>query len=170
VAAGSFESPLREAIHALKYRAAPALAEPLGSLVAVRLAGQAVDLVVPVPSHRRRVRQRGWDHARLLAEAVARELAVPVDPKLLCRTRSTRPQVGLAPWARQANVAGAFAARCALTAGRVVLVDDVLTTGATASACATALLTAGARQVIVATVARATAHGPVLGRQSVRHV
>jgi ComF family protein len=170
VAVGAYETPLREAVQALKYRGATALAEPLGGLVASRLVGQPVDLVVPVPAHRRRVRGRGVDHARMLAEAVARTLGVPADGSTLVRTRATRPQVGLAPEARRDNVALAFAARRPVTAANIVLVDDVLTTGATASACAAVLLAAGGARVVVATVARATNVRPHLGRHGEGHV
>jgi ComF family protein len=155
VAAGVYESPLREAVRALKYKRVTALAEPLGRLAASASSELAIDVVVPVPAHSRRVAGRGVDHALLLARVVALRRELPCTPEALRRTRSTLPQAGLGPEARRANVAGAFRADRSLAGQRVLLVDDVLTTGATASACAEALHSAGVPQVTVCTVARA---------------
>lgn len=164
VAVGVYESPLREALHALKYARVTALAQPLGDLAAGLLTGLPFDLVVPVPAHRQRVAGRGVDQATLLAQAVARRWERPCLPAALLRTRSTLPQAKLGPAARRANVAGAFRAVVGLSGQRVLLVDDVLTTGATASACAEALRGAGAAEVRVCTVARALGvAGPRLG-------
>jgi ComF family protein len=117
------------------------------------------DLLVPVPLHRRRLLARGYNQAGLLAQAVARVAGVPVVPDLLRRVRPTAPQQGLGPEARRDNVrAAAFrvnawqAAR--LEGRRVVLVDDVLTTGATVDACVQVLHRGGAAGVDVLTLAR----------------
>ncbi len=159
VAAGRFDGVLREAIHALKYRRLTAVAAPLGLLAAETFGQPPPDaVVVPVPAHGQRVRERGVDHARQIAEAVARQWDRPCMPSLLRRTRDTRPQTGLTARQRQANVAGAFAAS-PLEGAAVVLVDDVMTSGATASSCAAALLVAGTEAVHVCTVARAMGRG-----------
>jgi ComF family protein len=160
-AAGLYEPPLREAIQALKYRRAAVLAETLGALAAAALpAGAEFDVVVGVPAHPRRIRARGVDHAGLLAEVVARRRGWPRRSDLLERTRATSPQARLDPARRRANVVDAFRAAPLASGTRALLVDDVLTTGATASACAAALGRAGAASVTVCTVARAAPAGP----------
>ena len=111
-------------------------------------------LVAPIPLHRSRLRERGFDQAALLARAAARRFGLPC-ADLLVRTRPTKAQVGLDRTRREANVRGAFRARVAAPGARVCLVDDVLTTGATAADAARALLAAGAAHVEVRTLARA---------------
>jgi len=161
VAAGVYAGPLRDAIHALKYRGAVAVAPALAGLAAdaLRVTGLAADAcVVPVPSHPNRVAGRGVDHSRR-ADAVAHALALPLAGGVLVRARDTRPQVGLTPAERHANVAGAFEMVRRLECGTAIVVDDVMTTGATARACAAAVRAAGVRRVEVCTVARAISHG-----------
>lgn len=154
-----YGGPLLEAVHALKYGRAAWLARPLGRMLAeaVPLDPARVDLVVPVPLHPRRLRDRGFDQAERLAVEVARRLGRPLRPEVLRRVRSTPPQAARDRAGRAANVAGAFRARraAALRGRRVLLVDDVLTTGATASAAARALRDAGAARVEVLVLARA---------------
>ncbi len=142
-------------MRALKYRGAGRLATWLGEALAAEVAatGWRPSLTCGVPMHAARRRQRGYDQAALLAARVAASLGIPYRP-LLRRIRSTPPQTRLGQTARLDNVAGAFASENALGAS-VLLVDDVLTTGATTAACRTALLAAGARTVHVAVVARA---------------
>lgn len=113
----------------------------------------AVEGVVPVPLHRRRLVQRGMNPATELARAAARHLGCPVDPMALERRRNTPSQTGLPRRARLANVRGAFRARHPVPE-RVLLVDDVVTTGATLEAAAAALRAAGARVVAAACAAR----------------
>jgi ComF family protein len=139
----------------------PELARPLGQLLAPTLAALApeVDVLVPVPLHRGRLAERGFSQAVLLAASARRLGRVPVtlEPALLERTRATAVQTGLGRRARLGNVAGAFRApRPERVRGRrVALIDDVVTTGATAAACARALRQAGAAAVHVVALARA---------------
>jgi ComF family protein len=109
--------------------------------------GPAPDLVAPVPLHPRRLRERGFSPAALLARALAREARVPVAPTLLARVRDTRSQTELSRAERRRNVAGAFVPRTAAPA-RVWLVDDVVTTGSTLAEAARALRRAGAREIV----------------------
>ena len=152
---------VREAIHAFKFGGRRGLANPLGDLLAglglSALPGAAPDALVPVPLHPRRARERGYDQALLLARRLERAWGVPVVADALLRAVPTQPQTDLDAAARRRNVRGAFAlSRPERITGRhVVLVDDVLTTGATAGECARTLYRAGAAAVGVLTVARA---------------
>ena len=152
---------VREAIHAFKFGGRRGLANPLGDLLAglglSALPGALPDALVPVPLHPRRARERGYDQALLLARRLERAWSVPVVADALLRAVPTQPQTDLDAAARRRNVRDAFAVRRPdLIAGRhVVLVDDVLTTGATAGECAHVLTRAGATTVGVLTVARA---------------
>jgi ComF family protein len=151
-AAGTYGGPLRLAIHRFKYGGERALAAELGSLVAERIAsdlatGRVLDLVVPAVSHVQRTRDRGYDHAALLAADVAGRCGLPLRASLR-RIRLTRPQVELDRQARLSNVRGAFVAEAGALRGlRVALIDDVATTGATLAAAGAALRAAGAREV-----------------------
>ncbi|HUP54319.1 MAG TPA: phosphoribosyltransferase family protein [Methylomirabilota bacterium] len=154
-----FGGAVRAALHAIKYAGEQRLAEPLGAAVARRWArvGVGANLVTHVPVHAARARTRGYDQAELIARAAARHLRLPY-AALLARERATIAQFDLDRSDRAANVAGAFAVRSAGTtspAGRwVLLVDDVVTTGATLAACAEALERAGALGTSAITVAR----------------
>lgn len=153
---GAYEGRLRELIHLLKYRRMAPLSDPLGSLLVSAIPRDAVfDTVVPVPLHWRRRWDRGFNQSALLAEPVARRYGLRVIIALR-RRRSTASQAGLTSSRRRANVAGAFEVRRkqAVEGRRILLVDDVLTTGATASACGMALKRAGAQSVTVLTLAR----------------
>jgi ComF family protein len=150
--------PLRPAVHALKYEGLRAVAAPLAELLAQcwLAEGSPADVIVPVPLHPRRVRQRGYNQSALLAQALGLRLGVPVRCQVLARQRDTRSQVGLSAWERRDNVWGAFV--CGdngLSGMRILLVDDVFTTGATLEACAHALRAAGAARVHALTLTRA---------------
>jgi ComF family protein len=163
---GSYESGLRELIHLLKFGGVRPAANVLGRMLAEAIATLAPDFpaedvaVVPVPLHRAKLRQRGFNQAELIARA-AMKINPARDRLRLCtgvleRTRETTSQIGLTSHQRRENLRGAFGvAQRELVQGREVLVvDDVYTTGATVSECARVLRRAGATKVWVATVAR----------------
>jgi ComF family protein len=157
---GSYEGTLRALVQRFKYDGFRPLAKPLGRFLvqaAERLSEQSFDLAVPVPLHSKRQRQRGFNQAELLVREFARWRKIPLGVKDCVRVRDTPPQTGLRAAERRRNVAGAFdVPRPERVRGRrVLLIDDVLTTGATASACAEAIRKAGAKGVWVATLARA---------------
>ncbi len=144
--AAHYESAVRKAIHALKFGGQRRVAEPLGDLLAQTLQrdGPRADVLVPVPLHPARERERGYNQATLLARRCANLVGVPLRDGMLVRTRQTVPQTHLSASERRSNLAGAFAlagsAGAALTGKRIVLVDDVTTTGSTLAAAAAALL------------------------------
>lgn len=151
--------PLRRALHRYKYRPDPCLARGLGRLFTERgcdLAGTP-DVIVPVPLHLDRLRWRGFNQSILLARHLQRSLGTPLEVDALERLRPTAPQVELDETARRRNVAGAFAVTdvSVVRGRRILLVDDVLTTGSTVQACSLALLRAGAGSVDVLVLARA---------------
>jgi ComF family protein len=147
-----FDGPARSAVHRLKFAGWRPVAEALGAAMAASWDLEA-DAVTWVPLSRRRRADRGFDQALALARVVARRLDLPLMP-LLRRVADGGQQARRGGSERRRAVRGAFEARDRASA-RVVLVDDVLTTGATASACAEALVAAGAREVFVLTAARA---------------
>jgi ComF family protein len=154
---GSYEGTLRELIHLYKYARIETLWKPLAEFLAGALPlDERFDAVTPVPLHWRKQWQRGFNQSDLLAQAIARRRGVPV-VRALGRTRFTQTQAGLSNSERRKNVAAAFRCRRSaktLAGKRVLLIDDVMTTGSTAAACARALKQAGAARVVLATVAR----------------
>jgi ComF family protein len=154
------DGPVRDLIHRLKYGDRMELAKPLGRWMAragAELLAEA-DLLVPVPLHRRRLMWRQFNQAHALAQVVARLSGKTADPFALKRIKPTRPQVGLSRAGRAENVQGAFAvpeaARAEVLNRRILLIDDVLTSGATLNAAARVLLRAGAARVDVLVFAR----------------
>jgi len=149
-----------EVIHRYKYQRAlwfePFLADLLVRTAGPVLAHENCDLIVPVPLHPAKRREREFNQAERLGECLSRAAKIPLNTKLLKRVKPTQTQTLLSREQRAANVQRAFAMQpgARLAGGRVVLVDDVFTTGATTSACARILLAAGADDVCVWTVAR----------------
>ena len=177
IAVASYQGRMRDLIHALKYERLRPVARGLGRMLADTLLQFALELpgemlVVPVPLHRSKNASRGFNQARVLAaETIAslrrRSSAIQLTlaPATLMRLRATESQAGLTPRQRRLNVRGAFGVSApAAVAGRhVLLIDDILTTGATARAASRALLQAGAESVWVATLARARRIDPLFG-------
>jgi ComF family protein len=170
VAFSLFGGAVAAALRRLKYEERPDLGRPLGHLLrrAARDADLGADLVVPVPLHARRLADRGFNQAALLAAEVAEELRAPHAPRALVRARDTPQQATLDRAGRLQNLTSAFAARepARVRGRRVVLVDDVMTTGATLTACAEALLAAGAGSIAGLVVARSEGQSSTAPRPS----
>jgi len=149
----------RSAVHHLKYAGWPRVTDALARLMAPLVTGSRGAVLAPVPLSAGRARRRGYNQAERLAWSLAMISGLPLRTDLLRRVRETTTQTALAPQARQANVVEAFAG-CGAAERRVILVDDVFTTGATLSAAAQALLEGGAESVGAVTFARAV---PPLG-------
>jgi len=159
LAAGLFEGPLREAIHVYKYRPLRSLGKPLAHWMAAQVTMTVpLDVAMPVPLHKKRLRHRGFNQALLLAHGVSERFTLPLNYDNLVRTRYTRPQVELSGRERAENVRGAFKLMrpAEVHDKRILLIDDVFTTGATMNECAKVLKDAGAASVSVLTLARTT--------------
>jgi len=155
-----YDEACRDLIHAFKYRNKTHLRRPLALLTIEGLAEfvrlRAAELIVPVPLHRKKLRSRGFNQSVLLSEIFSSHWGIPLERHNLGRIRWTEPQVNLSAADRKANVKGAFSVRNPerVRGRRVLLVDDVLTTGSTVEECARMLKGAGADEVTVITVAR----------------
>lgn len=152
-----YQFPVAELVHRLKYGGQVGVARILGTLLARRLAergGSCVDAIVPVPLHHAREARRGYNQAREIAAIAAELIGLPVEARLARRIRATEEQAALPAIIRTTNVSGAFDV-AGTPPPRIAIVDDVLTTGATADALARALKGAGCRYVEVWAVARA---------------
>lgn len=157
-ALGVYEGPLRHTIHRFKYQQDFTLATPLGHLLAETVLCRGLsrtDLILPVPLHPRRLRQRTFNQSLLLARIIGKQCRIPVAGNLLRRVLHTPPQQGLSLDDRRHNLLKAFALHSKLSGESVLLVDDVMTSGATVAACTKALLENGAQTVDVAILARA---------------
>ncbi|HEU0001128.1 MAG TPA: ComF family protein [Ktedonobacteraceae bacterium] len=160
-AVSTYQEPLRSFIHALKYDGNTRLAQPLGGLLAqaYRALGIRADGLVPVPLHSERYRQRGYNHAALLAQVCSTKTGIPLFENILVRHRATLAQVRLEHWERQQNVQGAFSCAPEFLGGQLrgralLLIDDVSTTHSTLEACAAPLFAAGAARVYGLVLAR----------------
>lgn len=156
-AAVLFAHPVAKLIHNLKYNGAFALAKPLAEMMAEAWATwqMPVDLVLPIPLHAERQRERGYNQSTLLTRDFCNMVTLPYAEDGLQRTRFTTPQVGLTAVERLKNVQDAFAPKVDVVGKHILLIDDVCTTGATMAAAATALHAAGAQTVSGYCVARA---------------
>ncbi|MEP6757114.1 MAG: ComF family protein [Chthonomonadales bacterium] len=155
-APATFESPIRDAVLALKYGFRESMAQPLGQMMSEYLKSEpfgpeTADLIIPVPLHSSRFRERGFNQSEALAREVSRGNSIPMSAHALIRTRRTRPQASLKLADRRANVAGAFAVRdvVEVQGKRVILIDDVLTTLFTANECSRVLRESGAKSIWV---------------------
>jgi ComF family protein len=156
-----FEEPVRKALHRLKYRRDIGLGEALSTQMSgfVAQLGWPVDMLIPIPLGKRRLKERGYNQVAMVAMPLSIQLGLDYHPVALARARETRSQVGLSAVERHKNVQGAFFADGMKVSGRsILLMDDVSTTGATLSSAAEALLTSGAREVYAVTIARALPH------------
>ena len=153
---GAYEGNLRQLVHLYKYARIKPLARPLADLLLAALPrDERFDAVTPVPLHWRREWRRGFNQSELLARALSRRTGIPF-VRALRRVRATPSQAGLSNTSRRRNVAAAFRSRRSFAAEgrRILLIDDVMTTGSTAAACALVLKRAGAARVALLTVAR----------------
>jgi ComF family protein len=157
--AGSYEGNVKDAIHRLKYRNQLTLAEPLGELLVKTVTASdnhfVPDRIIPVPLHIKRLRQRGFNQALEIARPIARRMKVPVDTTLLQRVRETPHQQGLSATERRSNLRDAFSVTTKVPASKILLVDDVMTTGETVRECSRTLKAGGAIELQVAVVGRA---------------
>jgi ComF family protein len=158
-ACGVFDSFYRAVVHGLKYDGLLPLAKDVGGVLAERFSAYdnipKIDAIVPIPLHWTRKRQRGFNQSELIAKVLGERLQLPVSSKILERIRKTLDQTGLSAKERVENMRGAFAAgsRLDMTGQRVLLVDDVTTTGATLFEAAKVLREAGCRDVYAAVIA-----------------
>lgn len=154
----AYLDPISRVIQRLKYEGLFALAKPLAQILAASWPDWAVnpEIIVPIPLHKRREKQRGFNQSALLARHLGHALGITVNEAAMTRAKNTIPQIGLSPDERQENVRDAFVADAQMVKGKqILLVDDVYTTGATMSAAAHALLVSGAGGVSAYCLARA---------------
>jgi ComF family protein len=152
---GLYEGVLAEAINQLKFHGVKRLSKPLGMLM------QGLDLpvmdgIVPVPLNVKRLRERGFNQSLLIARVISKKIRVPLLMDILLKKKETPPQVGLSAKERLLNLKNAFDVKGDVNGLRLLLVDDVMTTGATVTECSKTLMKAGAKEVIVLTLARSS--------------
>jgi len=150
---GVYEGALAEVINQLKFHNVRRLSKPLGTLLA-NVSLPVLDGIVPVPLHIKSLRERGFNQSLLIARTLSRKRNIPLFMDMLIKKKETPPQIGLSATERISNVRKAFTAQGKVKGLRILLVDDVVTTGATVKECSHELLNAGAREVTVATIAR----------------
>ncbi len=156
-----FDSPVQNALHTIKYRRNVGLADSLAVQMVsfIRSLEWNIDMVIPVPLGRKRLKERGYNQVGLVARPLAYELGLKYVPRALWKSRETRSQVGLTISQRRENVSQAYQANPSVVKRKsVLLMDDVATTGSTISACTDALLSAGAQTIYALTIARALSH------------
>ena len=156
-----FDSPVQDALHTLKYRRNIGIGDALALQMKdfVRSLAWKVDMLIPVPLGRNRLKERGYNQVGLVARPLAYEIGLPYAPNALWKFRETRSQVGLSISQRRENVHNAYQANLEIVKCKsILLMDDVATTGSTIQSCTQALLDAGARGVYALTIARALSH------------
>lgn len=157
--ASVYQDCTKEAIHQLKYRNQVNLAQPLGQLLLdtteTSIRSFKPDCIIPVPLHLNRLRSRGYNQALEISRPLAHKLQVPIDTRLLQRTRKTLQQQGLSAIERRKNLRNAFALTTTTTARKILLVDDVMTTGETVRECCNVLRKGHISEIQVAVVGRA---------------
>lgn len=152
---GLYEGALAEAINQLKFHGVKRLSKPLGILLQ-RLDLPAMDGIVPVPLSIKGLRERGFNQSLLIARVISKEIKVPLLMDILLKKKETPPQVGLSAKERLLNLKNAFEVKGNVDGLRLLLIDDVMTTGATVTECSKVLMKAGAKEVIVLTLARSS--------------
>jgi ComF family protein len=156
-----FDSPIQDALHTMKYRSNVALGDALASQMQdfLRSLQWKIDLLIPIPLSKQRLKERGYNQVALVAQPLAYHLGLVYAPQALWKARDTRSQVGLNISQRRENVRDAYQADRSVVNGKsILLMDDVSTTGSTISSSTEALLAAGAREVFAITIARALEH------------
>jgi ComF family protein len=150
---GIYEGALAEAIHQLKFHGLRRISKQLAMLIS-NLSLPVMDGIVPVPLHIKSLRDRGFNQSLLIARNLTRNLRIPLFMDILMKKKETPPQIGLSARERISNIRNAFSVTGDVTGLSILLFDDVMTTGATVRECSYELLNAGAREVIVLTLAR----------------
>lgn len=156
-----FDSPVQNALHTLKYRRNMGIGDALARQMTgfIQSLNLNVDMLIPVPLGKKRLRERGYNQVALVARPLAYGLGLQYAPQGLWKSRETRSQVGLNVSQRRENVSQAYQAEGKVVKRRsILLMDDVATTGSTIQSSAEALLSAGAREVYAITIARALSH------------
>ncbi len=151
---GLYEGVLAEAINQLKFKGIKRLSKPLGEIL-LDLEIPYMNGIIPVPLSRKSLLKRGFNQSLLISRVIAKKTRIPIFMDTLIKKRETLPQVGLSAHERLINVKDAFEVKGNISGMRLILIDDVMTTGATVTECSRELLKAGAEEVIVLTVARA---------------
>ena len=154
-AAFRYDFPLDKLIQSFKYGHRLALGSYFGQQLLQRLENKAADTIIPLPLHPERLRERGFNQALELARPVGKAMKLPIDTTSCCRQRNTAVQADLRWRERSKNVQGAFHCSSDLTGRRIILIDDVMTTGASLNECARTLKLHGAAEVTLLVVARA---------------
>lgn len=151
---GIYSDALAEAINLMKFSGLRRFADPLGQLF-LNLEMPECDGIIPVPLSKNALRERGFNQSLLMAKVISKKLKTPLYMDMLLKTKDTPQQVGLNAKERRKNLKGAFKTSGKINKLRLLLLDDVMTTGATARECSKTLMSAGAKEVIVITLARA---------------
>lgn len=156
----AFEPPVQHALHKLKYRRDIAMGDALAAqmIAYVRDLNWEMDMIIPIPLGRKRMKERGYNQVAMISSPLAMALGIRYAPNELMRCKETRSQVGLSREERRRNVSEAFRAGTGVVGKNVLVMDDVSTTGSTLSAAAGALYAAGVKDVYALTVARALPH------------